>query len=295
MSAKVNPLDAALPYLGQFDAGLYVVATPIGNLGDITLRALAVLAAADAILCEDTRHTRMLLTHFGIKKPLVAFHEHNESETLPGLLAELRAGRKLALVSDAGTPLISDPGFKLVRGAVAAGVRVIPIPGASSVMAALSAAGLPTDRFTFAGFPPARARARDEWLAGLAALPGTLVLFESPHRIGDTLEAVARVLGGRTVAVGRELTKRFEEMAVLPAAEAAARFSDMKEVKGEVVLLIAPGEAAAADPADVGAWLSAALAGGMPLKAAAAEASARFGLSRNEAYDMALALRNHAG
>lgn len=292
MTEKVNPLDAAAPYLGSFDPGLYVVATPIGNLGDITLRALAVLNGVDGILCEDTRHTRILLAHFGIKKPLVAFHEHNEVEMLPVVLSELKQRKRYALVSDAGTPLISDPGFKLVREAVRQDIRVIPIPGPSAVMAVLSAAGLPTDRFTFAGFPPAKAKGRDEWLKGLAGLPGTLVLFESPHRLADTLEAIGRVLGDRQVAVGRELTKRFEEVAVLPAADALARFSDMKEVKGEVVVLVAPGEAATADAGDIEVWLKGALAQGMPLKLASAEASARFGVSRNEAYDMALSLKN---
>ncbi|HRO28513.1 MAG TPA: 16S rRNA (cytidine(1402)-2'-O)-methyltransferase, partial [Luteimonas sp.] len=190
---------------------LHVVATPIGNLGDLSPRAQAVLGAVDAICAEDTRHTRHLLAQFGIATPLLALHEHNEGEVVQRLVARLLAGESLALVSDAGTPLVSDPGFRLVRAAREAGVRVSPVPGPSALVAALSVAGLPSDRFAFEGFLPAKASARRERLLALAGEPRTLIFYESSHRIGDMLADAAAAFGGeRRAVLARELTKLFE-------------------------------------------------------------------------------------
>ena len=191
-------------------ATLFVVSTPIGNLEDITLRALRILREVAAIAAEDTRRTGQLLHHYQIATPMVGFHEHNEREKTPGLLARLQSGDALALVSDAGTPLVSDPGFHLVRGAIAAGIRVEPVPGASALTAALAVSGLPTDRFTFLGFPPARSGQRSRWFESVAAQPGTLVFFEAPHRIRSTLESVHSILGNRHIVLARELTKVHE-------------------------------------------------------------------------------------
>ena len=190
--------------------GLHVVATPIGNLGDISFRALATLAAADAIIAEDTRVTKTLLAHYGIATPLVAYHEHNAAVMRPHLLARLAAGAALALVSDAGTPLISDPGFKLVSDALAQNIEVVSVPGASAVLAALVVAGLPTDRFFFEGFLPPKSAARRGRIAELSSIPGTLVFFESPRRLAETMSDLAAVLGARDAAIARELTKHFE-------------------------------------------------------------------------------------
>ena len=191
--------------------GLYVVATPIGNLGDVSLRALTTLAAADAILAEDTRVTRRLLDRYDISAPLVAYHEHNAAEVRPRILARLAAGEALALVSDAGTPLVSDPGYKLVVDAAAAGVAVFALPGPCAAIAALTTAALPTDRFFFEGFLPAKAAARRERIAALAAIPATLVIYESPGRLAESLADLAAGLGPRPAAVARELTKLHEE------------------------------------------------------------------------------------
>ena len=190
--------------------GLHVVATPIGNLGDVSFRALATLAAADAIVAEDTRVTKTLLAHYGIATPLVAYHEHNAAVMRPHLLARLAGGAALALVSDAGTPLISDPGFKLVSEALAQNIEVVSVPGASAVLAALVVAGLPTDRFFFEGFLPPKSAARRGRIAELSSIPGTLVFFESPRRLADTLSDLTAVLGSREAAIARELTKHFE-------------------------------------------------------------------------------------
>ncbi|MGB7697847.1 MAG: 16S rRNA (cytidine(1402)-2'-O)-methyltransferase, partial [Methylovirgula sp.] len=186
--------------------GLHVVATPIGNLADISLRALATLAAADAVVAEDTRVTKTLLAHYGIATPLAAYHEHNAEVMRPHLLARLAAGAALALVSDAGTPLISDPGYKLVAEALAQGLPVSSVPGASAVLTALVVAGLPTDRFFFEGFLPPKSTARRQRIAELSAIPGTLVFFESPRRVAETLADLAAVLGPRDAALARELT-----------------------------------------------------------------------------------------
>jgi 16S rRNA (cytidine1402-2'-O)-methyltransferase len=220
--------------------GLHVVATPIGNLADISLRALGTLAAADVVIAEDTRVTKTLLAHYGIATPLIAYHEHNAAVMRPHLLARLANGDALALVSDAGTPLISDPGFKLVSEALEAGIAVTSVPGASAVLTALVVAGLPTDRFFFEGFLPAKTVARRQRIAELANIPGTLVFFESPHRVADTLADLAAVLGARSAALARELTKHFETVRRGLLADLAATLAAEPAPKGEIVLLVGP-------------------------------------------------------
>lgn len=220
--------------------GLYVVATPIGNLGDISFRALETLAAAKAILAEDTRVTKILLARYGITTPLIAYHEHNAAEMRPRVLERLSNGEALALVSDAGTPLVSDPGYKLVEAAVEAGYKVVPIPGASAVLAALVVAGLPTDRFFFEGFLPPKQTARRERLETLSTIPGTLVFFESPRRTAEMLADAHAVLGDRPAAVARELTKLFETVRRGTLSQLAAQFADEDTPKGEIVILIGP-------------------------------------------------------
>jgi 16S rRNA (cytidine1402-2'-O)-methyltransferase len=224
----------------QGSGTLFVVATPIGNLGDLSPRALETLKSVAAICAEDTRHTRQLLAHFGLDKPLLALHEHNEGEAVAPLVARLQAGDSLALVSDAGTPLVSDPGFRLVRAARAAGITVSPVPGASALVAALSVAGLPSDRFVFEGFLPAKANARRERLAALAGEPRTLIFYESSHRIEETLGDAAAAFGAdRRAVVARELTKLFETVLDGTLAELAQRVcADPNQRKGEFVLLV---------------------------------------------------------
>ena len=219
---------------------LHVVATPIGNLGDLSARALATLGAVDAICAEDTRHTRQLLSHFGLERPLLALHQHNEDAQAAQLVRRLLAGDSLALVSDAGTPLVSDPGFRLVRAAREAGVRVSPVPGACAAIAALSVAGLPSDRFVFEGFLPAKGGARRERLARLAAEPRTLMFYESAHRIEETLLDMAAAFGPERPAVlARELTKLFETVLDGPLAELLARVqADPNQRRGEFVVIV---------------------------------------------------------
>lgn len=220
--------------------GLHVVATPIGNLGDISFRALSILAAADAVIAEDTRVSKTLLAHYGVTTPLVAYHEHNAAVMRPHLMARLEAGAALALISDAGTPLVSDPGFKLVSEAIGKGIAVTSAPGPSAVLAALVVAGLPTDRFFFEGFLPHKSGARRQRAAALAGVPGTLVAFESPRRLAESLADLAAVLGPRPAAVCRELTKRFETVRRGTLVELAAQFADEPAPKGEIVLVIGP-------------------------------------------------------
>ena len=224
----------------KLSPGLHVVATPIGNLADISLRALSTLAAADAVIAEDTRVTKVLLAHYGIATPLVAYHEHNAAVMRPHLLARLANGAALALVSDAGTPLISDPGYKLVASALAEGLPVTSVPGASAVLTALVVAGLPTDRFFFEGFLPPKSAARRERIAALGAIPGTLVFFESPQRVAETLKDLADVLGPREAALARELTKVFETVRRGTLPELAETFAAEPPPKGEIVLLVGP-------------------------------------------------------
>ena len=242
--------------------GLNIVSTPIGNLRDITLRALETLAAADRIYCEDTRQSRKLLAHYGIDTPLAAYHEHNADRVRPGILALLDDGAALALISDAGTPLISDPGYRLVGEAQAAGHDIFPIPGASALLAGLVVAGLPTDRFLFAGFPPTKEKARRDRLAELAPVAATLVLYEAPQRLAATLRDLADSLGPRQAAIGRELTKRFEEVRRGPLDTLAREVADCGPVKGEIVIVVAPPDAGteAVDDTTIDRMLLAALA-----------------------------------
>lgn len=230
--------------------GLYLVATPIGNLGDISLRALAVLFRADLIAAEDTRHSKKLLTHFGIATALTPYHEHNAERERPKLLARLRKGESVALISDAGTPLVSDPGYKLVRAALDAGLAVTSIPGPSATLAALTSAGLPTDAFLFAGFLPPKQGARRARLAELAATPATLIFFETAPRLAKSLADMAEVLGARDAAVARELTKLHETVTRGPLAELAEVFAQADQAKGELVVVVAPPAADQAEATD---------------------------------------------
>jgi 16S rRNA (cytidine1402-2'-O)-methyltransferase len=230
--------------------GLYLVATPIGNLGDISLRALAVLARADLIAAEDTRHSKKLLTHYGIAAKLTPYHEHNAAKERPRLLARLRAGESVALISDAGTPLVSDPGYKLVREALDEGLAVTSIPGPSATLAALTSAGLPTDAFLFAGFLPPKQGARRARLAELAAVPATLIFFETAPRLAKSLADMAEVLGAREGAVARELTKLHETVTRGTLVELAAEFAQSDQLKGELVVLVAPPSANATEATD---------------------------------------------
>jgi 16S rRNA (cytidine1402-2'-O)-methyltransferase len=271
-------------------AGLYVVATPIGNLRDITLRALDVLAAADLVLAEDTRVGGKLLSAYGLSAKLERYDEHGAERTRPKALAALAQGKTVALISDAGTPLVSDPGFKLVREAAAEGYAVFPIPGASALLAGLSAAGLPTDRFLFAGFPPPKSAARRTFLEELAPIRSTLVFFEGGSRLAASLADMAAVLGGeREAVVCRELTKLYETFYRGPLSDLAAD-PKLDAPKGEIVILVGPGREAEASGADVDAALTDALARLRPAEAAAEVAKA-LGLPRREVYQRAMALR----
>jgi 16S rRNA (cytidine1402-2'-O)-methyltransferase len=271
--------------------GLHVVATPIGNLADISLRALATLASADAVVAEDARVTKTLLAHYGIATPLVSYHEHNAAVMRPHLIARLEGGAALALVSDAGTPLISDPGFKLVREAVGRGIPVVSVPGASAVLASLVVAGLPTDRFFFEGFLPAKLGQRRRRIAALAAVPGTLVFFESPRRVGETLADLAAVLGPREAAVARELTKFFETVRRGTLTDLVAAFPTETPPKGEIVILVGPPDSVSAGPGPeaIDAMLATALAT-LSAKDAAAVVSAETGQPRRIVYARAVAL-----
>jgi len=275
------------------EPALYLVATPIGNLADITLRALETIAGADVLACEDTRVTRVLLDRYGIVNRPFAYHEHNAAEAGPRLIAALAEGKSVALVSDAGTPLVSDPGYRLAQHAIEAGYRVVPIPGPSAPLAALVGSGLPSDAFLFAGFLPVKDKARRDRLAEVAAVPATLLFFESPHRIAATVAAAAEVLGeDRKAAVCRELTKAFEEFRRGTLRELKAFYDEGASVKGEIVLVIGPPQARPApEEADVDALLKA-LARDMPMGKAATEAARRTGLTRKELYDRLLHLKD---
>ncbi len=270
--------------------GLYVTATPIGNARDVTLRALEVLKGCDAILAEDTRVSAKLLAIYGISKPLSAYNDHNAGRERPKILARLRAGQRLALVSDAGTPLVSDPGFKLVREAVAEDLPVHAIPGASALLTALALAGLPTDRFLFAGFLPAKAGERRTVLEELKPLRSTLVFYETAPRLADSLADMAAVLGPRPAAVGRELTKLHEETRRGDLAALAAHYAAAGPPRGELALVVGPPLAAAPDLTRADALLEKALAF-MPVRAAADLVAEALDLPRRELYARALALK----
>lgn len=275
---------------------LYIVSTPIGNLEDITPRALRVLSEVGLIACEDTRHTRKLLTHFGINTPTLSYHDHNERERADELLQRLQAGSSIAIVSDAGTPGINDPGFRLIRLAIEHDLTVVPVPGPSALVTALVASGLPTDEFFFGGFLPARPNARRTRLAGLRSLPATLVFYEAPHRIAATLKDAREILGQRDAVVAREMTKLYEEFARGQLSELAERFALSEKARGEMVLMIrgAPVEAEVKleDSIQSVATLVATFEGeGLDHRAALKKAARALGLARAEAYRRLVAER----
>jgi len=274
---------------------LYIVATPIGNLEDITQRALRVLREVDLIACEDTRRTRVLLNHFGIKSKTISYHEHNERERADELARMLDAGKSIAIVSDAGTPLVSDPGSRIVNSAIGKSITVVPVPGPTAFVAALVVSGLPSDQFFFAGFLPARAGARRARLNELRELPATLIFYEAPHRIVATLTAAREVLGDREAALAREITKMHEEIARGRLSELAQRFSNTKPARGEIVLIIAgakEGESETTRSANQSQTTPQRLftrvreleAEGFDPKAALKQAARELGLKRSEAY-----------
>jgi 16S rRNA (cytidine1402-2'-O)-methyltransferase len=284
--------DGAKPGL---QPALYIVATPIGNARDITLRALDVLSAADAILAEDTRVTAKLLSLHGLKRPLIAVHDHNESAIASQVIARIQGGQALALVSDAGTPLVSDPGYKLVRAAIAAGVPVTPLPGASSALAGLVMSGLPPDRFFFCGFLPPKQGARRTALASLKDIPATLIFLEAPSRLAASLEDMAETFGPRPAAVARELTKMFEECVRGDLAALAHRYAGGGPPKGELVVLVGPApDKLEIDDDSLDRALRTAM-NGQPLGKAASEVAAAFDLPRRQVYERALILAGKKG
>lgn len=271
------------------EPGLYVAATPIGNLKDVTFRVIEALKAADRILCEDTRQTAKLCAAYGIATPRAAYTEHNAARLEPEIIGALKAGAAICLVSDAGTPLISDPGHRLVAAARAAGVRVVPLPGPTAAIAALSASGAPTEAFFFAGFPPARTEARLAYFKSLAAIDATLVFYEGPSRLADSLAAMAEGLGDRHAVVARELTKIHETFDAGPLSALAEKYAG--GAKGEIVVIVHPPAARRApDEAEIDAFLTEAL-GAMSVRDAAAAAADAFDLPRRQAYERALALK----
>lgn len=277
------------------EPGLHVVATPIGNLGDISFRALATLAAADAVIAEDTRVTRTLLAHYGITTPMVAYHEHNARAVRPQLLARLKGGGKLALVSDAGTPLVSDPGFKLVAEAVEAGIKVVAVPGASAVLTALVVAGLPSDRFFFEGFLPQKSAARRARAAEIASIPGTLIFFEGPKRLAAALADMADILGDRQAVIARELTKKFEQVRRGSLRSLAQELASEPPPKGEIAVLVAPPDPGRllAGTDEIDSRLRSALAT-LSVKDAAAKVAAETGHKRRDVYGRAIEIAGAA-
>ena len=278
--------------VSSVEAALYLVATPIGNLGDMTTRAIEVLQNVDLIAAEDTRHSQKLLNHFGIRKPLVACHEHNEQHSAQALLARVQQGASIALVSDAGTPLISDPGYRLVAQAHAQGIRVVPVPGACAAVAALSASGLPTDRFLFVGFLPAKSAARRTALQTLQSHTATLVLYESCHRIEATLGDMCELLGAqRSMCFVRELSKTFETIRRMTLAECRQWVAaDENQRKGEIVLVVEGAPQQQASDAELAALLNILLQE-LPVKQCAALAAKISGHNKNACYQLALQLK----
>ncbi len=277
----------------DLDPGLYVVSTPIGNLRDITLRALDVLSSVRFICAEDTRVAARLLAAYGISTPVKSYHDHNGAQMRPHILSELRGGASVALISDAGTPLVSDPGFKLVREAARDGIRVTAIPGASAVLAGLAVSGLPTDRFMFVGFPPARSAARRRFFLDLAPFSSTLIFFEGPSRLAECLEDMAQVFGNREAAVAREISKVFEETRRGSLSDLAAHYTHLGPPRGELVIILAPPNADQAGEPSQDELDAAILSAGFERKLGevASEIAMRLGLSRRTVYDRMLVLR----
>ena len=273
----------------ELKPGLYVTATPIGNLGDITYRAVGALRSADLILCEDTRQTAKLCAAYGIETPLAPYHDHNAERVRPGVIKKLQDGERICLVSDAGTPLIADPGYKLVRAARDAGIDVFPLPGPSAALAALSASGAPSDRFSFIGFPPAKQAARARLFEALKAVDGVLIFYETAPRLAASLAAMEAAFGPRRAVVARELTKLHETFREGSLSELARRYRDAP-AKGEIVVLVHPPEKKEISPTDLDDFLAGALEE-MSVKDAAAAAADAFGVKRGDAYARALALR----
>ena len=272
---------------------LYLVATPIGNLADITHRALQVLRDVDLIACEDTRHTHKLLNHYNITTKTISYHEHNEQQRAAELIERLKQGSNIAVVSDAGTPSISDPGFRLVRAAIENEIAVIPVPGPSALIAALIAAGLPTDEFFFAGFLPSKTSARRARLNELQSVPGTLIFYEAPHRLAATLKDAYEILGEREAVVARELTKLHEEIRRGKLSELTADYTDRKDIRGEIVVLIDRNVISAATPiVSIATLVDQYEQSGMDHRAALKKAARELGLSRAEAYRKLLSERS---
>ncbi|MFC4624672.1 16S rRNA (cytidine(1402)-2'-O)-methyltransferase [Daeguia caeni] len=287
MTMRARPLEPAL----------YIVSTPIGNLGDMTLRGIETLASADIIACEDTRVTRVLLDRYGIQRRPMSYHEHNAAEAGEKLIAALASGKSVALVSDAGTPLVSDPGFRLVGEARQAGIRVVPVPGASAVLAALAASGLPTDQFMFCGFLPSRHGQRISRLESLKAIDATLVFYESPNRAAASLADMVDVFGAdRQAALCRELTKAYETIVTLPLGELAQEFDGEDRIRGEVVLLVGPptDEVAPQSEADIDRLLLS-LAAELPPSKAAGEAARMTGGQKSVLYQRLMQLKAERG
>lgn len=289
--AREQALDA--PPRTKAASGLHLVATPIGNLADITLRALDILKGVDVIVCEDTRVTRKLLSRYAIDTPSLAYNDHNARRVLPGLMERLKDGDCLALVSDAGTPLVSDPGYRLVGAAIEAGVALHTLPGPSAAIAGLTLSGLPTDGFFFGGFPPPRQAARRRRFADLAAVPGSLVFFESARRLAASLADLHHALGDRPAAIAREITKLHEEVRRGTLAELAAHYADTGPPKGEVVVVIGPPEAPQIDADALRAALVDAL-DALSLRDAVARVAAETGRPRREVYRLALEIAGDA-
>jgi 16S rRNA (cytidine1402-2'-O)-methyltransferase len=273
---------------------LYLVATPIGNLADITHRALQVLSDVDLIACEDTRHTHKLLNHYGIATKTISYHEHNEQQRATDLIKRLKQGTNIAVVSDAGTPSISDPGFRLVRAAIENEIQVVPVPGPSALISALIAAGLPTDEFFFAGFLPARATARRARLSELQSVPGTLIFYEAPHRLAETLKDAYEILGEREAVVARELTKLHEEIRRGRLSILTADYTDKTDIRGEIVVLIDRNVigAAVTEAVSVATLVDRFEQEGLDHRAALKKAARELGLSRAEAYRKLLSERS---
>lgn len=273
-----------------FIKGLYLVATPIGNLGDISARAVEVLSQADIIACEDTRVSQKLLSYLGIKGKLIPYHEHNWEKTLPLLMEKLQAGEMVAQISDAGTPLVSDPGYRLVQECIDKGIYFTAIPGASAVLTALQLSGLPCHRWLFEGFLPAKQSAKEKELAELSMIPATMIFYESPNRLSDTLATMKKILGDRKAAVARELTKKFEQTIRGTFSELLAYYEENGQPKGEIVIVVEQGEQKQPE-IDVAEELRRALET-MRVKEAAAFVAEKTGLSKKELYQQALILKD---